>query len=280
MVVVRESWKTKHVAELEDSEGEFLQSEPVYRNASPQHLRAAEDIWMIEELHRQLEEAEQKIASAATESKEKAQLILELRDTLQTQAGGMTRAHEEEVPLLKQQLATEEKARKSWKTNCEHLAEQDIVITAQEEEITALKRQVAELQTRVSRRQDDTEAPLPATGISRPEERHSTSAAAGTDPTHVPAEVLSSSHRDSRVDGQLADDPVRPPAGIVSSPGSTPRSLSESVPLLCSADPPDGRQRQRKATSIEFFSGEDPAVLLNDWLPSLDSGMGGIQKTS
>lgn len=56
---------------------------------------------MIEELHRELEEAEQKIASAAAESEEKAQLILEFRDTLQTKEGGMTRAHEEEVTLLK-----------------------------------------------------------------------------------------------------------------------------------------------------------------------------------
>ena len=47
---------------------------------------------------------------------------------------------------LKRQLVTEkQKARKSWKTNCKHLAEQDVIITAQEEEITALKKQLVEL---------------------------------------------------------------------------------------------------------------------------------------
>ena len=39
--------------------------------------------------------------------------------------------YEEEMMLLKHLLAAEkEKARKSWKTNCEHLADQDAIIMA------------------------------------------------------------------------------------------------------------------------------------------------------
>lgn len=89
-----------------------------------------------------------------------------------------------------------------------------------------MKRQVAELQARASRRRDGTEVPLPAAGVSQPEEHCSTSAAAGTDPTRVPVEVLSSPHCDSQVDGRLADDPVQPPAGIVS------KKLAESIGSL------------------------------------------------
>ena len=62
----------------------------------------------------------------------------------------------------------------------------------------------------------------------------------------------------------LADDPMRPGAGPAS---STPSSHHESGPLTHT---PDGRRRQDKALPIEFFSGEDPAILLDDWLPSLE----------
>ena len=82
MVVVRESLKTEHVVVLEDSEGEFLQSEPVYRDAPSRHVRAAEDVHLIEELRRQLEEARGRVASTANENEEQTQLILELREAL------------------------------------------------------------------------------------------------------------------------------------------------------------------------------------------------------
>jgi hypothetical protein len=45
----------------------------------------------------------------------------------------------------------EERARGSWRTNNEHLAEQDAIITAHEEELTTLRKQMRELQGRASR---------------------------------------------------------------------------------------------------------------------------------
>ena len=161
----------------------------------------------------------------------------------------MTRAHEEEVASLKQQLVTEkEKARKSWKTNCEHLAEQDVIITAQEEEVAALKKQLVELQARASEGRDDLEPYPSAAGLPQPEEHHSISGAAERDLSRVPVEVhvLSSPPSDLREEGQPANDHVRP-AGIVSSPGSTPGSLSGSAVPPRPIDPPDGRWRQGKA---------------------------------
>ena len=59
-------------------------------------------------------------------------------------------------------------------------------------------------------------------------------------------------------------------AGLVSLPDPTPRPLPEGVLPECASDPPDGRRRQGKALPIEFFTGEDSAVLLDDWLPSLE----------
>lgn len=56
MVVVQESLKTEHVAVLEDFERDFLQSKPVYRDALSRHVRALEDVRMIEEFRKQLED--------------------------------------------------------------------------------------------------------------------------------------------------------------------------------------------------------------------------------
>ena len=39
VVIIRESLKTEHVLVLADSEGEFLVSEPIYRDALPRHMR-------------------------------------------------------------------------------------------------------------------------------------------------------------------------------------------------------------------------------------------------
>lgn len=47
---------------------------------------------------------------------------------------------------LKQKLQDEKlKLRNSWKMSCKHLAEQDAVITAKDEEINELKRKLAEM---------------------------------------------------------------------------------------------------------------------------------------
>ena len=70
-------------------------------------------------------------------------MIAELQEALHEREVQVTQACDE----LQQQLAVEkEKARKSWRTNCEHPAEQDAVITAQEEEMAALKRRIVELE--------------------------------------------------------------------------------------------------------------------------------------
>ena len=117
----------------------------------PQRTHVAEDTELVEGLCQQLAEAEQVIASAVAKDQENAQTISELQEAL---ASGeeLLAAHQEEVAELKHQLETEkERARKSWRTNCEHLTEQDAIITAHEEELTALRKQVRELQTRTFR---------------------------------------------------------------------------------------------------------------------------------
>ena len=77
-------------------------------------------------------------------------MISDLQDSLHQKEEELTRGYEEEVTSLQQPLEAEkERARRNWKINCKHLAEQDAIITAREEEIVSLKRQITTLQTRV-----------------------------------------------------------------------------------------------------------------------------------
>ena len=150
MVVVQESGKTEQIITLENCEGEFLRCGPAYRDTPPQCTRVAEDTELVEGLCQQLAEAEQVIASAVAKDLENADTISELQEALASREE-LTAAHQEGAAELKQQLETEkERARKSWRTNCKHVAEQDAIITAHETELTAVRKQVRELQARTS----------------------------------------------------------------------------------------------------------------------------------
>ena len=73
-------------------------------------------------------------------------MIAELQEVLHKNEVEAVQACEE-LSTLKQQLAAEkERARMSWKSNCEHLAEQNAIITVQKEELAMLKHQIVELQ--------------------------------------------------------------------------------------------------------------------------------------
>ena len=84
----------------------------------------------------------------------------------------MRQERDVELEELEQQLQVEkEKSRRSWKTNCEHLAEQDGIIASQEEVITTLKNQVAEMQSKISRDRGERGLPPPVAGSHRASER-------------------------------------------------------------------------------------------------------------
>ena len=73
--------------------------------------------------------------------------ISELPMALHSWEAKLMEAYQQEVAILKQQLASEkEKSQQKWRTNCEHLAEQDAIMATQEAERGALWEQVRELQ--------------------------------------------------------------------------------------------------------------------------------------
>ena len=153
---------------LEDSEGEFLQCEPTYKDP-PRRVHLVEDPQVIDDLREQLEAAEQTLATARSRDVEQAQ---GLQEALRSQAAELREAHQAEVTAWKQQLdAEKERARKRWKTNCEHLAEQDAIIAAHEEEIATLQEQVGELRTWAPGGHTEPLSPPADTGFLPPEER-------------------------------------------------------------------------------------------------------------
>ena len=165
-----------------------------------------------------------------------------------------------------------ERARNSWRVNCEHLAERDSIITAYEEETAALKRQLSNLQARDATCSEDISR---LSAIPSPTEpaRHTDTASSpyGGTPGRDPLRSVP--------DSDLARSDVDPPATTLlrnpitissSQPGGDPSSTSPPIPDAPPMDPPDGRWHQGRTPPIEFFTGEDPSILLDDWLPCLE----------
>ena len=90
VVVVQESLKTEQVIVLEDSEGEFLQCEPTYKDP-PRRVRLVEDPQVIDDLREQLEAAEQTLATARSREAQG------LQEALRSQAAELREAHQAEV---------------------------------------------------------------------------------------------------------------------------------------------------------------------------------------
>lgn len=239
------------------------------RIATPQH----DDTTLVQNLRQQLEEAEQTIASSVAKEMEQAQGIANLQEALASKDDELAHTHEEEVVELKQQLAMEkERARNSWRVNCEHLAERDSIITAHEEEIAALKRQLSDLQAQDATHGEDTSR-LSARPSSMEPARHADTAGSphgGTPGRDPPRTVPDSDPTRSEMDPPatlLLRDPITTPS---SKPGGDSSSTSPPIADAPPTDPPDGRRCQGRAPPIEFFTGEDPSILLDDWLPCLE----------
>ena len=288
VVTVRESPKIELTVALADSDGEFLVCEPVYRDSPLRRVRVDEEAWSSSELRetrQKLEEANRIIELAAAKEKEHTQIVVELQETLCECEEQATKTCDD----LRERLAAEkEKARSIWRTNCGHLAEQDTIITAQQEELTLLRRRVTELEVQLTRCQGGAKTPLPRVapdGPRTPPETlrrdpasvaphlHPLPPAAGVPSPMATVSAGPSCCRESRCADNLPSD---------AAPASTPRRMdvSDALPvglvpetlthLEHSAGSASVQQRRGRAPPIEFFSGEDPAITVDDWLPSLE----------
>ena len=189
---------------------------------------------------------------------------------------------------LRQELAAEKgRARNTWRTSCEHLAQQDVVITAQDEKVASLRQRIAELETLLSTCQDTDRTPPSRVVPARPS---ASSRATGSFTTRVtadsnpPPEGVSLPPSTASASAEFV-----PPRELRHSEDTPSDTASDSIPQrladtntlpvsVASAGSPhsghsagrSAQQRRGKAPPIEFFSGEDPAITVDDWLPSLE----------
>ena len=171
---------------------------------------------------------------------------------------------------------------------CEHLAEQDVIITAKDEEIVSLKRQLMELTSTTARHREPADAPplypsgecteLSGRTTNQPGTEgsfsHGTTHPGGNvhSPSGVPPLVPPTrvSGVPARGDVHLDPTPRRTRSGgmreITAHTPKPPLSMETGPVVPSTAE----RTRRGKAPPMEFFSGENLSVLLEDWLPSLE----------
>ena len=164
-MIVKEVQTTGQILVLADAEGEFLETPPMRCGALTRPHRRTDAIsHELQEARFQLQEAELVIASARDKDQGQGRRIAELQEVLRMQEEQITQRFQDEVSELKQKIVAEKaKARQSWKMNCEHLAEQDAIITAKDEEIESLKHQLMELSRGIRREEEP-----PATTLRHP----------------------------------------------------------------------------------------------------------------
>ena len=264
VVVARENTRGETILVLADSEGDFLETEPVSTSRQPTRqlpptLDGEEIPSEIQQLRRQLEEEALALQSARTKVQEQAEQIAELQAAVLDREEQVAHIFEEEVTSLRQALQEEkQKVRKSWKMHCEQLAEQDIIVTELEEEVRDLKQQLSEPRSRASRGVGTMDPPPASTPeVVTPCSRRSgpTTGSIGPD---LPTEGVS----DTR-----PEDPTRPVVDVTVDSPERPEAADANRATVI---PPCERPRRGKAPPIDFFSGKNPAILLDDWVPSLE----------
>ena len=260
VVVIREVQSTDHILALADSEGEFIQTLPLGRGRST--YRGGSTSHELQEARAQLQEAERVVESAKVKDMQQAQQIAELQVALHEQEEQITERFEDEVAELKQKILDEKaKLRRSWKTNCEHLAEQDAMITAQDEEIRELKRKLAQLAEGGRDRRD---------GTSHHRRGGSATLSRAESPLVMDEGSVNVAPDASRPTGTGDHTGARVATVVTPSPLQNPSQGDGRGDEHAREPVHHDRSRRGKAPPIEFFSGEEPAILLEDWLPSLE----------
>ena len=205
--------------------------------------------------------------------RKQAEVVAELQQTLQDCEEQAT----ETCDGLRQQLAMEkEKTRRTWRASCDHLAQQDTVITAQEEKVAFLKRRVTELEailpvtrgiTRPSSATPKPRATSETPGIVTTDVTHHSHSVAGVPLTTTTPVVESHSLQES---GQPRDAPSTAVLGDATPRQAELDTVAENTVNLESSTETNSQQRRGRAPPIEFFTGEDPAITVDNWLPSLE----------
>jgi len=145
-VVIQETAQVETVMWLVDADGAFLQTAPVCRDkGSSESERVCRE---LKEKNAQLQEE----LTAVQQQLEEHSRVVELTEQMEEHEPSTELAVE--VERLKKELELEKtKRQQAWKTSCEQVAEQDALLTAKDEEITALRAKIAA--SRLSEEEED-----------------------------------------------------------------------------------------------------------------------------
>ena len=121
---------------LVDSQGVVLQTEPVQKTGGEGTVE-----YLQGQLAEELDAAKQEIGKLKQARVADQQMITELRGALESSKTPELAA---EVSQLQKALQAEkQRAKEWWRWNCEHIAEQDMLISTKDDEIAELKHQLA-----------------------------------------------------------------------------------------------------------------------------------------
>ena len=136
-VIVQEKFLIETQLWLVDSGGVVLQTEPVRKTGKED---TAEQLRKLNgQLAEELDVAREEIVELKRAQEGDQQTIADLRGELES--GGPTSSTE--VSRLREALRVEkQRAKEQWKWNCDHIAEQDAIISTKDDEIAELKRQL------------------------------------------------------------------------------------------------------------------------------------------
>ena len=144
-VMVDETLRMQTMIWLVDSEGPFLQTDPSYRDSPGSSERDQE----CRKLREQNGELHERLADLQSQSEEQGRMVAQLETELESLRGVSSDELAAEVERVKAELVEErEKRRQLWQTTCQQVAEQDRLLSTKEDELLALRTQLASLSPR------------------------------------------------------------------------------------------------------------------------------------
>jgi len=146
-VVIQETAQVETVMWLVDADGAFLQTAPVCRDKG-----SSESERVCRELKEKNAQLQEELAAVQQQLEGEHSRVVQLTEQMEEHEPSTELAVE--VERLKKELESEKTRRQqAWKTSCEQVAEQDALLTAKDEEITALRAKIAA--SRLSEEEED-----------------------------------------------------------------------------------------------------------------------------
>ena len=250
VVTVKETPVVEQVLVLADPTGNFLETTPSYRSTE-----LGENEVQLRELRDTLSTVQEEL-HVARQYEENLQLDVECarqhNRTLELQQIKL----EEDMKESRTQLAKEkERSEHAWSSMYSRIVEHDAAMAVKDDEVAALNRQLEDLRATVSRRP----TPMPRSRYNTGGSRRSSEQ--GVSPSCTPGSTLRRSRHDTIESTPLSDVESSEDWSREGIPSSAIENEARAIQSMM--------RRRGKAPPVDSFTGEDPEIRLEDWLPAL-----------